>query len=560
MVNKFIAFFGKDFSGLHEAAFVLGVSAGLSHVLALIRDRLFASTFGAGEILDIYYASFRIPDLIYVLIASLVATAILIPLVVEKGAHEKKEDLRNFLNSILTFFILVLLVVSAFAYMIIPLVADTFVPGFSSELQNEFILLSRILLLSPLFLGLSNLFGSITQSLRRFLVYALTPIMYNVGIIFGVLFLYEPYGIAGLAYGVVIGALLHFAIQVPFVMSRHLMPRLVFNIDFNAIKEVVLLSLPRTISLSITHIVIIIFTAIASVLTVGSITIFNFAYNLQSVPLAVIGVSYSVAAFPTLSRLFLNGEEKEFVQYVTTAIKHIIFWSLPVLSLFVILRAQIVRSILGAGAFDWTDTRLTAAALALFSFSVAAQGLILLFVRAYYASGNTKRPLYINLIAGSSTLLFAYILLGIFDASETFRVFFEDLFRVSNSPGTKVLMLPFAFSLGAIMNLIILWVSFKHDFKESYVSIRRSLFKSLAGAIVVGGVAYILLQFLDEEVYDVNTFIGIFAQGFFAGLGAITAGALFFELIKHKEFIDFRISITKRIFKTKPVLPGPEEL
>jgi len=552
-------FLGRDSNGLHEAAFVLGVSAILSQILAFIRDRMLASLFGAGEVLDVYYASFRIPDLIYVFIASLVATGILIPLIIEKRTHGSARETREFLNSILSVFMLLLFFVSLCAYVLIPLCASKLVPGFSVEMRDSFIALSRILLLSPLFLGLSNLIGSITQSSRRFFLYALTPIVYNAGIIMGILFLYPSFGMEGLAYGVILGAFLHFFIQVPFVWYEGLLPFPTLRIRFRDIKSVALLSLPRTLSLSITNIVIIIFTAIASGLSEGSVTVFNLAYNLGNVPLAVIGVSYSVAAFPTLARLFSNGERSEFVRYVVRAGKHIIFWSLSVLALFVVLRAQIVRSILGAGAFDWADTRLTAAALALFSFSVAAQGLLLLLVRGYYAAGNTKKPLIINFVAGGISICAAYIFLRLFDTVYGFRIFFEELFRVQGFSGTKMLMLPLAFSLGAIANVVLLWAAFKKDFREHYVSIRMSVTGSIAGALVMGIVAYFLLRIFDDT-FDVNTFVGIFSQGFFSGLGAIAVGGIFYEFIGHKEFIDFRKSITRRIWKTKPIIPEPEVL
>ena len=559
MVERVFKFLNKDMNGLHEAAFVLGISAFFSQVLALARDRLFAGMFGTSETLDIYYASFRVPDLIYVFVASLVASAILIPLVVEKMERGEKEEIRKFLNSILTFFLLALVVVSIGSYFILPYVADIIVPGFSDESKELFVGLSRVLLLSPLFLGLSNLFGSVTQSLRRFTVYALTPIVYNIGIIVGILYFYGPYGIYGLGYGVILGALLHFLVQVPSVLKEGLLPFPTIRADMKEVGRVIALSLPRTLSLGMTHIVIIIFTAVASFFSVGSITVFNFAYNLQSVPLAIIGVSYSVAAFPTLARLFSNGDKTEFVRHIATAGRHIIFWSLPVLALFIVLRAQIVRSILGTGAFDWTDTSLTAAALALFSFSVVAQGLTLLFIRGYYAAGNTKKPLIVNVVSALASILFAYILLYFFDARSAFRLFFEEVFRVEGFFGTKVLMLPLAFSLGSLLNLFLLWGAFKRDFRPYYVSIRKSVFKSLAGTLVIGFIAYGLLQFFDD-IFNINTIVGIFSQGFFAGLGALAVGAVFFELIRDEEFIDFRKSITARIFRVKPVLPGPEDM
>ncbi|MAZ40777.1 murein biosynthesis integral membrane protein MurJ [bacterium] len=559
MVNGIVRLFNKDFGGLHEAAFLLGISAFGSQILALVRDRLFASTFGAGTTLDVYYASFRVPDIIYVLVASLVAATVLIPFITEKLGEERRQELNNFLSSILTFFLLLMIIVSLVAYVLMPTLADIVVPGFSDENKETFIELSRLLLLSPFLLGLSNLFGSVVQTMRRFFVYALTPIVYNLAIIFGLLFLYEPFGIKGLVYGVILGALFHFIIQIPTVVRSGIFPRITFVPDFSSIKKVVTLSLPRTLTLSVNHILIIVFVALASRIEEGSIAIFNLSYNLQSVPLAIIGMSYSVAAFPTLSRLFSNGDKSHFVQYIVAAGKHIIFWSLPVLSLFVVLRAQIVRTILGAGEFTWTDTRLTAAALALFSFSVVAQGLINLFVRGYYAAGNTKKPLYVNLVSGLVSVVLGFVFLSIFSSVPGFRDFFENLFRVEGIPGTSVLMLPLAFSVGALLNLSLIWLLFKKEFREYYVSIRKSVFQSLAAALLMGIVAYYLLQVFDD-VFDINTFWGIFLQGFLSGIAGIVVGILFLETLGNQEIKDIRRALVARVSKTRPVLPDQEEL
>lgn len=559
MVKKLFLLFNKNISGLHEAAFILGISSIGSQFLALIRDRLFASTFGVNEVLDTYYASFRIPDLLYVLVASLVAGSVLIPFIVDKLTNKEEENLHIFLNSILTFFISLLAILSAIAFFVVPYFTDLFVPGFSLENKEIFINTTRILLLSPLLLGLSNLLGSVTQSMRRFFVYALTPIFYNVGIIIGILFFYKPFGISGLAYGVVLGAFLHFAIQIPTVIKSGIFPVFTMRPNLSYLKHVLIISLPRTITLSAYHIIIIVFTSLASLMTIGSISVFNFAYNLQSVPLAIIGVSYSVAAFPTLSKLFSSGNKEQFVNYIVTAGRHIIFWSMPVLSLFIVLRAQIVRVILGAGNFGWGETRLVAAALALFSFSVFAQGLILLFIRGYYASGNTKKPLIVNLISSFLSLFLAFILIKYFKTSEGFSHFFESLFRVEGLNGTEVLMLPLAFSIGALFNMTFIWTLFKKDFKKYYVSIRRSIFEVLASALIIAFVSYFFLRVL-ADVFDLDTFIGIFSQGFISGIVGLLVGIIFLKLLGNRELREIENSLRKKFVKDKPILPTPEDI
>ena len=184
----------------------------------------------------------------------------------------------------------------------------------------------------------------------------------------------------------------------------------------------------------------------------GSISIFTLALNLQSVPLTIIGVSYSSAIFPTLSKLFIEKERDGFLVKMIESAKHIIFWSIPVTVLFVVLRAQIVRVIYGAGQFDWADTRLTAAALALFIVSVVGQSLILLFIRAYYAEGKTMKPLMISIFSSVAMVILGYALTKLYYAFPIFAFFLEDLLKVSGEPGTSVLVLPLAYSLGVFLN------------------------------------------------------------------------------------------------------------
>jgi putative peptidoglycan lipid II flippase len=546
-----------EVSGLHEAAFLLAGFALFSKVLALVRDRLLAHSFGAGAELDIYYAAFRIPDFIYVSLASLVASAVLIPFIIER--LNKEDEARSFFYAIFTVFFVAILVVSGIVFLVMPFLSRIVVPGLPDVAQGELVLLSRIMLLSPILLGLSGLFASVTQSLKRFLVYALAPILYNIGIIIGIVAFYPLFGLSGLAYGVVLGALFHMLIQVPVLIRHGFFPRFVFRTQWEEIKSVVVLSFPRTLTLSAHHITILVLIAFASFMAEGSISIFNFAFNLQSVPLSIIGVSYSIAAFPTLSRLYSNGERSAFLSQVLTSMRHIIFWSLPLLVLFIVLRAQIVRTILGTGEFDWSDTRLTAAALALFIISVVAQSLVLLLVRGYYAAGYTRKPLIINLASLVVVLVSAVALNYIFNTVHQFQYFLEALFRIEGLDGSKIIILPMAFSIGAILNIWLLWAYFKKDFCASGKEVFQTLKYSTYGAITMGFVAHQSLRVFDD-IFDINTFWGIFSQGFFSGIVGIIAGVLLLTMLKNKELAVVKETLTHKFWRRKPIAPDQGEL
>jgi putative peptidoglycan lipid II flippase len=558
MVKKIFSLFGKEIKGLHEAAYLLGFFAFMSQLLALVRDRILAATFGASHSLDLYYSAFRIPDFIFVTVASIVSISVLVPFIIEKMNISNDEG-KKFIDNVFSFFFILIVVISAIVFFLVPYLSPLIFSGFDQKDFPELILITRILLLSPIFLGLSNFFGSITQVYKRFVIYSLSPLVYNLGIIIGILFLYPAFGLKGLVSGVIFGALLHFLIQVPFVFKQGMFPKFSFDFDFPGIKKVMLLSVPRTFTLGVSQIAIIALLGMASFMKDGSIAVFNFSFNLQSVPLSIIGVSYSIAAFPTLAKLFSTGEKNKFMQEIVTSARHIIFWAIPISVLFIVLRAQVVRTILGSGEFNWDNTRLTAAALALFSVSIVAQSLILLFVRGYYAMGNTKRPLLISSISGVLIIVLSFIFVTIFEAFPQFQYFISSLFRVEDTAGTSVLMLPLGYTLALLINGILLWVSFNHEFIGFTKSLRTTLFQSFSASIIMGFTAYAGLNIFDD-IFNLNKLHGIFLQGFFAGILGIIVGIITLKILGNKEIEEIWQTLHKKIWKVKPPVAEVTEI
>jgi putative peptidoglycan lipid II flippase len=551
MVKKLFNLFGREINGLHEAAYLLGFFAFLSQLLALVRDRMLASNFGAGHSLDIYYSAFRIPDFIYVTVASLVAISVLVPFIIEK-VNVSLEESKKFINNIFSFFFLLIIIVSGVAFFLTPYLVPFIFKGFAITDFPELISLTRILLLSPILLGLSNFFGSITQVYKRFIIYSISPLFYNLGIILGILVFYPIFGLNGLVYGVVLGALLHLLIQIPFVLKQGMFPKFKINFDWLEIKKVMLLSVPRTLTLGITQITTIFLIAMATFMKEGSVSIFNFSLNLQGVPLSIIGVSYSVAAFPTLARFFAEKQTEKFLTEIITSARHIIFWSIPISVLFIVLRAQVVRTILGAGEFNWDNTRLTAAALALFAFSAVAQSLILLFVRGNYAMGNTKRPLFIGLISGALIIGLSYFFTKLFASCLVFQYFIESLFRVNDISGTAVLMLPLGYTLAIFINCILLWIYFGKEFVGFTKALRNTLFHSFSASVIMGAVAYLGLNIFDNY-FNLNKLHGIFLQGLLSGLLGIAVGIIILRLMKNKELQEIWTTLHHKIWKAKPL-------
>jgi putative peptidoglycan lipid II flippase len=308
---------------LHQTAYVLSAFTLVSIVLALARDRIFAHTFGAGSTLDIYNAAFRVPDLLFIILGSMVSVFVVIPALT--AAKEDGED-RVLARTLFAFSGALYVCASVVVWLALPYVLPRLYPTlFAHGDGAELLTLTRILLAQPFLLGLSNLAASCVQMYGRYMLFALAPVLYNIGIIFGALVLYPHMGLSGLGWGVVLGAALHFGVQAPFFFvhglarserERH------FFASARTVGSLMLSSVPRTLSLSFSSLSFLTVVGYASTLKVGSLALFTFACNLQAAPLALIGASYSVAAFPTLSRLYKENNYAEFTEHLLIASRH----------------------------------------------------------------------------------------------------------------------------------------------------------------------------------------------------------------------------------------------
>lgn len=556
MVEKILKFFYKETSTLNQAAFVLGLFSLISQAVGLLRDRLLAHVFGAGATLDIYYAAFRIPDFLFVTVASVVSISVLIPFIIEKDG-EDRQYLRDFINNIFSFFGILMVLIALVTYFVMPQISALLFKGLSPEALGQVIKISRWLLLSPIILGLSNLFGSLTQAYNRFMVYAVAPILYNTGIVLGIIFLSPQWGVSGVVIGVLVGALMHLLVQIPFVWKLGLLPKPVLRLDWAMIKKVASTSLPRTLSLSMSSFVFLFLVAMASRQEAGSVSVINFSNNLQTISLSLIGVSYSLAAFPTLTRHFKDKNLSSFLGQMQTTSRLIIFWSLPFTALLVVLRAQVVRVLLGSGEFDWTATRLTAAALALFVISSVFQSLLLLFMRGFYSAGFTKKPFFINLFSTIGMVAITYGLLNWFYTSPTFSAFIVKLLKVDSLNGSAVLMLPLGFTLGTILNGVWLWWAFEREFPGYSRGVVRSLGEGTFSAVVMGVVAYAGLAIF-SKIFVLDSLINVFLQGFLAGVMGIIAGMVTLALFKSPELKSIISTARSKFWKTRVIATDPE--
>ncbi|OGI15485.1 MAG: murein biosynthesis integral membrane protein MurJ [Candidatus Moranbacteria bacterium RBG_19FT_COMBO_42_6] len=517
-----------------SAAFIITVAGLASRILGLFRDRLLASTFGAGDTLDAYYAAFRIPDLIYNLLILGALSAAFIPVFTGLISHEKEDEAWDLFNGVLNLAAISIIAISLIIALFAPFIMKLITPGFSPDKMKTVVLFTRIMLLSPLFLGISGIMGGSLISFKRFLVYSIAPIMYNVGIIMGVLVFVKIWGPAGLAVGVVFGALLHMLIQYPAAKNigfryRWSFKEAIFNSN---VKKVITLMIPRTIGIAVNQINLLIITIFASTLAAGSLAIFSFAQNLQGVPLGLFGASFSIAVFPVLAALAAKGEKGNFVKIFSVTFRQILFFIIPLSVFILVLRAQIVRVVLGAGKFDWEDTILTFQALGIFALSLFAQGTIPLLARAFYALHDTKTPFYIALFTEMVNISAVLILIGRYN----------------------VIGLAIAFSLSAVVQMLLLLFVLRSRFDnlDDKNIIKFSL--KIAVASVVAGLSIQLAKYLVAPMIDLDTFVGIFIQLAASSLVGLSVFAGMCYTLKLEEFFKFKNALTRKLFKGKQTI------
>lgn len=534
MVRRFLSLIDREIRGLHEAAYLLAIFTLLSQVLALVRDRTFAHLFGAGAILDAYFAAFRIPDTVFAFLTLFVSSFALIPLL----AQRSKEDQGALIGSVLFLFGMCAVVITGILFVAAPYFVPYFIPGFTPDAQAHTLLLARVMLLQPILLGLSSITASVVQASRRFMLFALAPILYNLGIIAGAVFFYPAFGIVGLAWGVVLGAGMHFLIQaIPLALGGGALPLSIHTKSLmKTLRDVVGPSVPRSTALVGAQALLVAFASIASLVSVGAVSALAFAFNLASVPVAVIGVSYASALFPALSHMSAEGDMAGFRRELWATVRHIAFWLMPATTFFIVLRAHMVRIVLGSGAFSWDDTRLTAAILALFAVSLVAQSLILIFSRAYYALNKTWLPIILNVGGSLVAGVVAFVLVTGVHEHPFLQYATEALFRVDGVPGTLVLMIPAAYSLTMIVVAILFGVSFarRYGYEQSVLtSIGASFSASIIGAVAV----YETLQAFGP-LLPTNTFLGIFTQGAAGGVAGFVVWFIVLTLMKSRELAD----------------------
>lgn len=398
-------------SSVISAAFIIMTTYGLSSLLGVVRNRLLASNFFGSEVwkLDVYFASFTIPDAVFQLLVIGALSAAFIPVFSQyyKKSHKSGWELAS---TAIHLIILVFLSFSLAIFFLAKPLSQLIAPEYSPEQIALMTRLTRIMLLAQFFFAISSFLTGVLQSQQRFVVPAIAPVLYNLGIILGTVVLSPHLSIYGPAIGVVVGAFWHFLIQLPFVINLGFKYRPVLKLNHPGIKKIRRLMVPRALALATGQVENFLAVAITASLMVGSLTMFKFARQLYLLPITLFGVTFSQAAFPALADQSGKKGKKNFKKIFSQALRQVVFFSLPASIMLLVLRIPLVRIAFGAKSFPWPATILTGKVVAIFSFSIVTQAVSQLIIRAFYALHDTKTPFFVSLTTALLNVFFSWFL------------------------------------------------------------------------------------------------------------------------------------------------------
>jgi putative peptidoglycan lipid II flippase len=382
---------------LPPGALLLSVLTFASYLMGLLRDRVFARTFGAGSELDGYNAALLLPELVLNMLVLSGLGAAFVPVLL-RTERDDAARAEAFARTIVTTAALLMAAASAVLFVVAPWTADLVVPGFDAAQREEYTRLLRLMLLSPILFAISSALGELLVARQRFLAYGAAPLLYNLGIVLGALLLAPSMGIEGVAVGTIVGAFLHLAIRVVGVVRAGFRYRFAFDIQTLQFREFLRLSIPRIVAEPVETATFILFNGFASAMAAGSITAVSFARNFQSVPVSLIGIAFSIAAFPVLSRVAASGDRGAFGRLVRENV--LIIGGLSVLAgvALALVAGVAIRLLLGGEAFDDEDIAVTTTLLVVFAISVPLESLTHVLARAVYATRHTILPVIASLV------------------------------------------------------------------------------------------------------------------------------------------------------------------
>lgn len=508
------------------AALIIGALSMVSRFVGVFRDNMLSSLFGAGDVLDAYTSAFLIPDMLLQLLILGALSASFIPIFAKYYGRDDAKAWK-FTSNILNVFGLLFAAVAVLAIIFAPWITAGIAPGYGPAKMEMVVSMSRVLFIGQLFFAASMVFGSVLQGTKRFFLYALAPIVNNLGIIFGAMMFVPIMGPIGLAWGAVFGAVLHVTLQGVGVYAlgyRH-----TFRIDWRDpdLRTTSMRMVPRVLGLAVSQVNFVAMGALSTLSVVGSATVLKFAYNLNSFPIGIIAMAYAVASFPVMAERFAAKDTSGFVATFSHAVRQVLLWIIPATVMFLLLRAQLVRLAFGRGKFDWAATVMTADTLAFFALSFAAQAVMYIIVRAFFAIEDTKSPFFAGVLATIINIVLGYVL----------------------TPLYGVAGLGAAFSVSMTVQVAVLWAMLRYRIgalDERRIARSAAMFTvaGIAAGITTQGMKYLVVEYI-----PLDTFIGVLLQTIIAGgVGLAVYFGIGF-LLRNEESRSFLAAFQRKVLR-----------
>ncbi len=407
---------GVGMSAVASAASIVALGFVFSRLLGLLRSVVIANAFGTEPDLSAYWVAFRLPDLVFQLLAGATLSAAFIPTFSRVVLRQGEVAGWRLASSVLNLVAIATVVATGLAFVAAPWLVPLLAPGLGeatgreAELQAMAVDLTRLMLISPLFFGISGMVMGILNARQHFMAPAFAPVVYNLGIIFGALFLAGPFGIHGLAWGVVLGSAGHLVVQLPALRSIGMVWRPSLDLGSEAVRDVLRLMGPRVVGLAAAQVNLLVIVFFASFVSDEAISAVNYAFLMMMLPVGVIGMAISTAVFPTLAAQAAAHESAQLRTSVSNALRVILFLSIPASVALVILARPSIQILLERGEFDAGSTDMVVDALVFYAAGIAAMAGVEILSRGFYALSDTRTPVTIAVITMALNVAFAALL------------------------------------------------------------------------------------------------------------------------------------------------------
>ncbi len=460
----------------------------IARVFGFLRYRVLTGIFNTEE-LDIFFAAFRIPDLIFEILVTGALTTTFIPFFIKfKNDPEALSRNISLIINIVCIAVSIFIVVLTFA---MPYIVPLYLPGFDASKNQVIIDFSRLLLIGQLpFLVAGNFLTGMAQARKAFVLPALAPAIYNIAIIIATIAFYDTIHLLAPVLGVIFGSLLFFIVQLPVIRFAGFKYQPVLEKTKDSY-HFLKMAVPRILTNIVAQIDATVDLSLATLIGSGSYTIFYFAQHLQLLPISLIGMAFGQASFPYLTELYQQDKIKEFRRVILESLLNLLYLTLPVMIFLIVSRTPIIRLFYGGDKFDWNATVLTARTLSFFALSLPLHSVYYFLTRCFYALFDSKTPFYVSVL---SILINAIL-------SIYFVIYMQ----------LPVWSLALSFSIGMNINVIILFLILYSRIKGfEWKLFLAEIVKISAAVVIAGAAAFFSQRLLDGVVFDTTRTINVF--------------------------------------------------